>query len=342
MGAPVRETANNEYSNNQFKIHVASTNYNPLYNIPPTSEAVIVYLSHENAFEVEPSRFGVLPFFAKPKDPEPVSKGTKEGLPYSKEVQQHQSKLFNCRKETIAQDKSVWTAFRDSHRCVVPIQGYFEWKTTRNDKQPYYVHAKDRPLLFLAGLYSHNTNYNGTDLVSGAFFSSFAIMTGPGKGKDKNDFSWLHSRKPIVLEPGTQDWNLWLDNRKKWDEVAEALNVETNPGYSCIASHRVAKSVGNPGNKGAEIIKEEKITQPSISLFFGKRKSDEEEGKKRVKVERKDEDTTGTKCKTEPNAETTESKAEMTQANAEANAGEHRRPSQPRRSRDDKDAHDEP
>lgn len=250
------------------------------YNIPPTGTGVIIYLergtttSHKYVAEV--LRFGLLPEWVKPQDSLPVKKGSGLGPSYSREIQSHQAKLFNCRKETLAQSKSVWTQPRVHERCVVPITGYFEWLTSNNsEKTPYYVHS-DEPLLFLAGLYSHNTNYNNTDFVSGLlkYVSSFSILTGPAGGEAKNDLKWLHSRKPIFLKPFSKEWHDWLETLKGWDDsLLDCLNTDSNPVYENLKWHIVDSNVGNPKNHGADAIKEVKVKQLSITLFFAPKKS---------------------------------------------------------------------
>lgn len=262
-----------------------NANFKGSYNIPPTSAGVIIYVnrSSESAskYIAETLKFGVLPEWAKPRDPEPVKKGSGLGAKYSKEVQNHQSKLFNCRRETLAQNKSVWTLPRAHSRCVVPITGYFEWLTGKNgDKTPYYVHSES-PVLFLAGLFSHNTNYNSTGIVSSGgsdYFSSFTIITGPAEGQGKSNLRWLHSRKPIFLEPFSKEWFLWLDNLKGWDDsLLECLNTDTNPVYDLLKWYPVTSRVGNPKNNGSDVINEVKMKQLSISLFFTSKKRKHEE-----------------------------------------------------------------
>lgn len=256
-------------------VFVAATNYYVSYNIPPTSGGVIIYMDKSTDadynYVIEPLRFGMLPTWAKPKDSLPVKKASLTGKMYSREVQLHQAKYFNCRKETLSQSQSVWTAPRKTSRCVVPILGYFEWLKTKNDKVPYFIYSKDAPVMFLAGLYSHNHNYNNTELVpdTAKYFSSFAIVTGPSEGTGSNDMTWLHSRKPIALKPNSKEWFEWLQPDGTWNQkLLDGLNTDTNPAYDSFTAHVVSKSVGNPYNKGPEIIAEEKEKQKSIALFF--------------------------------------------------------------------------
>lgn len=239
---------------------------------------MIVYLASDNASELhyrmEPLKFGLLPTWAKPQDPAAVKRGTSEGPEYSREVQRHQSKYFNCRKESLASNQQIWTGPRKHTRCVVPINGYFEWLTFKNAKTPHFVHSTKSSLVYLAGLYSHNTNYNNTKLIKGEleYFSSFTIVTGPAAKTDDNDLSWLHGRKPIMIEPGTEAWFEWLDPKKEWhDSLLETcLNTTNNVAFSNIEAYLVGKEVGNLSNKSESVTKREKKVQKSIGLFFQK------------------------------------------------------------------------
>lgn len=309
----LKETSENNYEsyNDEASEHVeislpnnsSSHTFEASYNIAPTNNAVIIYLTkpHEKNisfhYNIELLKFGLLPDWAKPKDAAAVKRGDGHGPKYSKEVQRAQSKYFNCRKESLGNSLPVWNSARKSHRCVVPIQGYFEWLKTKNDKIPYFIHSKNSPLIFLAGLYSHNTHYNETDMVEKGeqYFSSFTIITGPADKTDSKDLSWLHNRKPIMIEPGSKEWFEWLDPEKAWDEkfLETSLNTHNNIAYRNIEGYVVSKDVGKPGNKSEKVIKEEKKKQEGIMLFFTDKQ------RKRESQQEKDEDHASKKMKTE-------------------------------------------
>lgn len=256
--------------------------YTPSYNVPPTKNAIIIYQTRSdghNQFVFETLGFGLVPTWAVPKDPELVNKGSSKGKKYSKEIQAHQAKYFNCRKETLAQGSPVWNSCK-SHRCVVPIQGYYEWQKSKTDKLPYYVHSSDSPLLFLAGFYSHNSNYteNFQDPKS-LYLSTFTIITGPASKDDKVDLSWLHPRKPLMLKPGTQEWDDWLNPSLKWSQemLHTCLETVNYSAYDNIITHRVSKDVGNSANQGEYLnkeIKQSKSPQKGIDSFFKRSKQD--------------------------------------------------------------------
>ncbi|KAL6453684.1 hypothetical protein SBY92_005256 [Candida maltosa Xu316] len=297
------------------------TNWYPSYNIAPTNTSLIIYMIQppENniAYDyiLEPSKFGLIPNWLKPNDPTPVGKDnnntTHEKVAYSKELGKNQAKYFNCRRESLNQTRSVWNSCK-KHRCVIPIQGYFEWKKTEKTKIPYFVHSKTSSLCYLAGFYSHNYNYTENRNVKDEYLSTFTIITVPADKSDEYDLSWLHSRKPMLLEPGSKAWFDWLDPEKPWsdDFIGAVLNSTTNKAYADIEGYIVTKDVGNTSNDGEEMIKRVNAKkQPSIGSFFSpekkvettKIKTEKQEDKKRPKEELEDEDKQITKkVKIEP------------------------------------------
>lgn len=278
----------------EVEINQLHRSFSPSYNIPPTRTSLIIYKTKENPtkFVLEPLTFGLLPFWAKPNDPSSVSRQNENGPKYSKEIQGLAARYFNCRKESL--DMSVWKSARHS-RCVVPIEGYFEWQKSKTDKVPYFIYSKKRPLVFLAGFYSHNTNYQGKDpAYQDSYLSTFTILTGPAQKLDTKDLSWLHPRKPLMLLPGTKAWDDWLNPEKEWSNslVETCLDTHKSIAYVDLTWHTVSKSVGNPGFNSEEAIKEVKsLPQKSISLFFQSAKRPESDGSPRKRIKREEDGT---------------------------------------------------
>ncbi len=61
-------------------------------------------------------------------------------------------KLINARAETAASKPSFRAAFK-SRRCVIPVDGFYEWKKEGSTKHPYRIHMKDEGLFAFAGLW---------------------------------------------------------------------------------------------------------------------------------------------------------------------------------------------
>ena len=67
----------------------------------------------------------------------------------------------NARSDALLSNK-LWVSLIHSKRCLIPVQGYFEWiNGIGNDKIPYYFSSKQNELLWLAGLYQDSVNENG-------------------------------------------------------------------------------------------------------------------------------------------------------------------------------------
>ena len=238
---------------------------------------------HSNKHEIHSKKHGFQPIVASIL----LSDNPSHTSPQTKQIQQLQSKFFNCRRETLARDKSVWTNSRRRQRCVVPVQGYFEWLKTGSHKVPHFVYCSTAPIYYLAGLFAHNVNFKDLTNVNDEYLSSFTIVTGPALKTEDGDMSWLHSRKPMRILPGTKAWKQWLDPNLEWkdDLLEDVLVCEVHDAYLDIEGYPVSKDVGNLKNQGEYLIKREKIDQKSIALFFGGRKREEE-----VEREAKDEE----------------------------------------------------
>lgn len=241
------------------------------YNIAPTQNSVIIYKELMNNYIFETLSFGLIPFWMKPK-----TDGETNQL---KELKGNQSKYFNCRKETLEKGSPIWNSAK-SKRCVVPIEGYFEWKKNGNEKTPYYVHSSESSLIYLVGFYSHNTSFEHNFQPNSTYFSSFTIITGPAESTDLKDLSWLHPRKPLMIAPGTKQWEDWLNpDLETTDKLLDfCLETKKNIAFSTIVTHQVSKDVGKTSTNGEYLIKEVKPTkspQKSIDSFFKKRSGDD-------------------------------------------------------------------
>jgi putative SOS response-associated peptidase YedK len=166
--------------------------------------------------------------------------------------------LINARIETVAEKPS----FRDlvaQHRCVIPMDGYFEWKEQlRHDamkpiKQPYYfsAHSQSRyshqGVLAVAGLWTawKDPNQSGGQVVH----TAVALTT------DANDMvSQVHHRMPVLLDrSGVANW---LDD-KNINPLAQIQVVDNDALLVCAVSTKVNSS----RNNGNDLIEPVDLTQ---------------------------------------------------------------------------------
>ncbi|MEY4730497.1 MAG: hypothetical protein RL020_1655, partial [Pseudomonadota bacterium] len=110
----------------------STENFNPRYNIAPSLQIQAVRLMPNGERELLALTWGLLPSWAKESK---ISFATS-----------------NARAETVAEKPTFRNAFK-SRRCLIPVDGYYEWHATPTIKQPWYISAKDDQPLALAGLW---------------------------------------------------------------------------------------------------------------------------------------------------------------------------------------------
>ena len=183
------------------------------YNIAPTTP---ILAFNQGKFDLY--RWGLVPAWAKD-----ISIG---------------NRMFNARAETVAEKPSFRNAYR-RRRCLVPANGFYEWRQEDGRKQPYCCHI-DRRLFSMAGIWEQWHDADGNEL------QSCAILTTEAKGRMRE----LHDRMPVYISPA--DYDTWLDCRSENTDAADRLLGETNPQYEFYA---VGTAVGNSRNEGPELIK---------------------------------------------------------------------------------------
>jgi len=152
---------------------------------------------------------------------------------------------FNARVEEAAA-KPMWRDAMRFGRCLVPAEGWYEWRTEERldpatgeivkSKQPYYIRRRDGNLVCFAGVASRRK----TEI-------SCAILTGPSAGP----IAVLHDRMPIALPEEAREE--WLDPAMKDAQRASALARQSaRPGE--LVHFAVRKLVNSTRNDGPELI----------------------------------------------------------------------------------------
>ncbi len=191
----------------------------PRYNVAPTQNAPVVRAAAQGGRRLDLLRWGLVPFWAQ--DP-------KIG-----------NRMINARSETAAEKPSFRHALKQ-RRCVVPADGFYEWKKVGGGaKQPYHIHLHDRRPFVFAGLWERWTK--GPEPIE-----SFTILTTSPNDK----VAELHDRMPVILP--REAWDLWLD-----PSVGDAARVAALMG-PCdsgeITFVPVSKMVNRPGNDRPECV----------------------------------------------------------------------------------------
>ena len=119
---------------------------------------------------------------------------------------------INARSETVF-DKPLFREAARTGRCLVPTQGYYEWRAGDGGRQPYFIRDKEGDgLTVLAGISSR-----WQDKATGEVLDTVAVLTcAPGEAMAR-----IHHRMPVILpEPARE---AWLDPSSAPEEFALLL-----------------------------------------------------------------------------------------------------------------------
>ncbi|OXM88112.1 SOS response-associated peptidase [Paenibacillus rigui] len=148
-------------------------------------------------------------------------------------------KPMNLRLET-AQQKPAFRRMLERKRCIVPADGFFEWKTGGKQKQPVRFMLKDRSLFGMAALYDTWGMADGTKLHTCAI-----LTTEPNEVVAK-----VHTRMPVILRH--EDESVWLN--RSMTSAEELLPLCKPYAAKEMISYEVDPVVGNVRNDGPECI----------------------------------------------------------------------------------------
>jgi putative SOS response-associated peptidase YedK len=115
---------------------------------------------------------------------------------WAKEVKSGYS-MINARAETVADKPAYRTAFR-LRRCLIPADGFYEWRQTGDGKQPYHIRMKDGAVFAFAGIWERR------ERDEGVIESCSIIVTAANDA-----IRPVHDRMPVIVAP--RDYASWLD-----------------------------------------------------------------------------------------------------------------------------------
>ena len=153
------------------------------------------------------------------------------------------------RAESVA-EKPMFRDLLRERRCAVPIDGYYEWRTTSSGKAPFWFHLKSGEPFFLAGLWDRWHEGRPDELAS------YILMTTQPNALAAK----VHDRMPVMLH--ARDVPRWLDPAIR--EPAQVLDLLGPYPADEMASRPVSRLVSNPDNEGPGLIEPEKGGQIDI------------------------------------------------------------------------------
>lgn len=163
--------------------------------------------------------------------------------------------IINARNEKILQKKSFYYLAR-RNRCLIPANGFYEWKKNNNRKDPYLIRHSKSNLIAFAGVWdeyklTESSSLNSSKPVQKKRFGSFLILTRVALPS----ISYINERMPVIVEKG--DFDLWLEdlsfNPIDDGKIKHIFNKEIKDIESFPVSNRVNKIKNNDSDCVVEI-----------------------------------------------------------------------------------------
>jgi len=154
----------------------------------------------------------------------------------NKTTNQNQT-VINSRIETI-NEKLLFKESFTRRKCVIPINGYYEWKNNGNQKIPYFIQLGDGELIYLAGIWRK-------ELKGDKKVRVFSIITCNADSKIKH----IHNRMPIMLN--LNEAFGYMDNERSDQIINDKIKSDSDID---LKFHEVSKYVNNPHNNDYKCI----------------------------------------------------------------------------------------
>jgi putative SOS response-associated peptidase YedK len=189
-------------------------NLPPRFNVAPTQDVVIVRRKKgEDKRVLETARWGLA--------------GT--------------AKMINARQETIF-EKAPFVSAVKKRRCLVPADGFFEWKKLAGGKikQPLRIRLQDGKIFAMAGVHEKWKN------PAGEWVETCSVLT----TKPNSLVAGVHDRMPVILPEDA--WELWLDPSIQDREPLEHLFLPFPPEQ--MIAEPVSRRANDVNNDDASCI----------------------------------------------------------------------------------------
>ncbi len=202
-----------------FGIEAALGEIPPRYNLAPSLPILVARIASNGKRELTYLRWGLVPSWSKGPDA--------------------RFSMINARAETLDQKPAYRGPFR-YRRCLIPTEGFYEWRPERGGKQPYLIRMRSGRPFALAGLWDQWQDPNGSALETCSI-----IVT------DANPLvAPIHDRMPVILPP--EIWDSWLDPHQQDTRALRSLLVPCDP--SSMETYPVSRAVNNTRNDDSSLI----------------------------------------------------------------------------------------
>ncbi len=206
-----------EHVQTAFPVDQVKAEVKPSYNVAPGT-AIATIAQHDGQKVLDLMEWGFLPGWARDKGMRP---------------------MINARAEGIEGKAMFKRAFQAS-RCLIPGDGFYEWRRTENPKTPMFIHLKSGDPFGFAGIYTVSKDEDGSPVATCAI-----LTTAPNELMQP-----IHDRMPVILPK--KAYAAWLDPENQDVEALVAL-LQSYPAKQ-MEAWEVSRLVNRLENNSAELI----------------------------------------------------------------------------------------
>ena len=157
---------------------------------------------------VEICEWGLIPSFAKNEE----------------KAKELANMTLNARSDTIHQKPSFKNSIK-KNRCILPLDGFYEWQHNGKLKQPYYIYPSDETVFYLGCIYNNNT---------------FSIITTDANPLMANIHN-TKKRMPLILPKSSIE--TWVDPTT---DIALVDQMMQPYSTELMSAHTISTDAGNP------------------------------------------------------------------------------------------------
>ncbi len=146
--------------------------------------------------------------------------------------------VINARLEEIDK-KKTFIPYLNVGKCIILIDGYYEWMRLHNEKIPFRIISHDGSIFAVAGLFREETD------SAGNLVHNVIIMTKPVQ----DSLQQIHDRMPVILTESEQ--HNWLNSKIDKKMIESLVNIER---ITNLHAYRVSSKVNSIRNNNADLI----------------------------------------------------------------------------------------
>jgi len=226
-----------------------------LENISPGMECPVLCMGDNEQIEVALMTWGLIPTYL------------------ASATSSDHYRMFNKRLDSFASPAPYFKSVLESKRCVMLMDGFYEWRLVGSKKQPYYVYLSSGSPMIVPGIYEDSSFYDSS-LSAHRRMLTFSIIT----TESVDSFRGMHDRQPVLLF-GKEQMMDWLDRKSNpcCSDILRRLQLSYSSNIQRtneeLQYHAVTSKMTDPLYQAADCSVEVKLGLRRIDSIFSKAES---------------------------------------------------------------------